>query len=85
MKMKIAMFLSWVLVASALAAPSLSDYPRVPGITYADQPTGIELSVYFATWPALEPDIQRLRSSQRTAVKADLQQRAASKRVPMAG
>src|SRR3982074_2008590 len=79
MKMKIAMFLSWVLVASALAAPSLSDYPRVPGVTYADQPTGIELSVYIATWPPLEPYIQRLRGSQRAQIKAELQERAISK------
>ena len=79
MKIRIAMFLSCAVVVSVLAAPSSSGYPRVPGITYADQPTGIDLSIYVATWPALEPDIQRLRSSQRTAVKADLQQRAATK------
>ena len=79
MKMKITMLLSFALAGGVLAAPAWSDYPRVPGVTYADQPTGIELSVYLATWPALEPDIQRLRASQRTAVKADLQQRAASK------
>ncbi len=79
MKTKITMLLSVALASGILAAPAWSDYPRVPGITYADQPTGIELSVYLATWPALESDIQRLRSSQRGAVKADLQQRAASK------
>jgi len=79
MKIKIPMLVSLALARGALAAPSMSDYPRVPGITYADQPTGIELSVYLATWPGLEPDIRRLQSSQRTAVKADLRQRAASK------
>jgi len=79
MKMKITMLLSLALAGGVVAARALSDYPRVAGITYADQPTGIDLSVYVAVWPALEPDIQRLRSSQRTAVKADLQQRAASK------
>jgi tetratricopeptide (TPR) repeat protein len=79
MKMKITMFLSVALAGGVLAAPPSSDYPRVPGVTYADQPTGIELSIYVATWPALEPDIRRLRAAQRSAVKADLQQRAASK------
>jgi len=79
MKIKIAMLLSLALLGGVFGAPSFSDYPRVPGITYADQPTGIELTVYLATWPALESDIQRLRSSQRAAVKSDLQQRAASK------
>ena len=76
---KITMLLSFMLAGEILAAPAWSDYPRVPGITYADQPTGIELSVYLATWPALESDIQRLHASQRAAVKADLQQRAATK------
>jgi hypothetical protein len=44
-KMKITMLLSVALAGGVLAAPAWSDYPRVPGITYADQPTGIELSV----------------------------------------
>jgi tetratricopeptide (TPR) repeat protein len=79
MKTRITMLLSVALAGEILAAQAWSDYPRVPGITYADQPTGIELSVYLTTWPALESDIHRLRSSQRAAVKADLQQRAASK------
>jgi hypothetical protein len=79
MKIKIILLLSYALAVGVWAAPSLSAYPRVPGVTYADQPTGIDLSVYLAAWPSLEPDIQRLRASQRAAVKADLQQRAASK------
>jgi tetratricopeptide (TPR) repeat protein len=79
MKLKIILLLSCALAVGVLAAPSLSEYPRVPGVIYADQPTGIELSVYLTTWPSLEPDIQRLRASQRAAVKADLQQRASSK------
>jgi tetratricopeptide (TPR) repeat protein len=79
MKMKVTMVLSCALVTGIFAAPPWSDYQRVPGVTYADQPTGIELSVYLATWPALESDIRRLRSSQRAAVKSDLEQRTASK------
>ena len=55
MKTKITMLLSVVLAGESLAAPAWSDYPRVPGITYADQPVGIELSTYLATWPALDP------------------------------
>jgi len=54
MKTEITMLLSFMLAGEILAAPAWSDYPRVPGITYTDQPTGIELSVYLATWPALE-------------------------------
>lgn len=53
----------------------------VPGIIYAEQPTGIEVSVYLATWPALEPEIQRLQSAQqsaeRSAVMHELARRAA--------
>ncbi len=79
MKIGLTLSLSWALVAGVLAGMRLLEYPRVPGVTYADQPTGIELSVYIATWPTLEPYIQRLRGSQRAQVKAELQERAASK------
>ena len=73
------MLLSWILITGVTAATSLLEYPRVPGVTYADQPRGIELSVYLATWPTLGPSIQRLQASQRAAVKAELRQQAASK------
>ena len=75
---KVTMLLLCAAAMGVFAAPPWSDYQRVPGVTYADQPTGIDLSVYLATWPSLASDIQRLRASQRTAVKADLQQRAKS-------
>lgn len=51
---------------------------RVPGVTYMDQPTGIEFSVYLAAWPALAPYIDRLKSSQTAAVAVDLERRAAA-------
>ena len=49
---------------------------HVPGIKYADQPTGIELPAYVATWPALKPYVVRLQASQGAAVLAELKQRA---------
>lgn len=49
----------------------------VPGITYAEQPTGIEFATYVATWPALESEIHRLQSGERAAVMHELGQRAA--------
>jgi hypothetical protein len=56
--------------------PRLADGQHVPGIKYADQPTGIELSAYAATWPALKPYVLRLQASQGATVLADLKQRA---------
>ena len=79
MKMQLKILVSWALVAGVSAALPPSEYQHVPGITYADQPTGIVLSIYLATWPSLEPYVQRLRTSQHAAVKADLLQRVASK------
>jgi len=52
---------------------------RLSDIIYMDQPTGIELSVYVATWPALAPYIARLEASQSAGVEADLQRRATAK------
>jgi tetratricopeptide (TPR) repeat protein len=56
------------------AIPALGQ--GVPGIIYAEQPTGIDLSTYLATWPALEPEIHHLQSARRPAVLRDLAQRA---------
>lgn len=69
----IAAVLAITVVARAIPAAGQG----VPGIIYAEQPTGIELSTSLATWPALEPEIQRLQSAQRVAVMHDLAQRAA--------
>ena len=78
MKARVRVLLGLALAAGVSAAPISSEYQRAPGVTYADQPTGIELSVYLATWPSLEPYIHRLRGAQRSAVEAGLQERAAS-------
>jgi tetratricopeptide (TPR) repeat protein len=52
-------------------------YARLSGVIYMDQPTGIELSIYVATWPQLEGYKKRLmQQSQFTEVEADLRLRA---------
>jgi tetratricopeptide (TPR) repeat protein len=66
---------------SALGAPAAAQGLRLPDVIYMDQPTGIELPVYVATWPSLAPYINRLKASQSAAVEADLQQRAGAKGV----
>lgn len=63
------------ITAVAWAVPAAGQ--GAPGIIYAEQPTGIELSTYLATWPALTPEIQRLQSAERADVMHDLAQRAA--------
>ena len=63
--------------AGLLGTTSLVDGQNVPGVTYADQPTGIALSAYAETWPGLKPYVQRLQASQSTAVRTELEQRAA--------
>jgi hypothetical protein len=77
MRKRVTPWLAWTLAIGVVGAPSAAESQRLPDIVYADQPTGIELSVYVATWPSLEPYIQRLRGSQRAAVEAELKQRAA--------
>jgi tetratricopeptide (TPR) repeat protein len=62
----------------ALGEPDAAQNLRLPDIVYMDQPTGIELSVYVATWPLLAPYIARLEASQSAGVEADLQRRAAA-------
>ena len=79
MKAKVTMLLALAPVISALAATQLSEYPRVQGVIYADQPTGVALSVYTATWPAFEPCIRQLQTSQRAAVKEELQRWSAAR------
>jgi tetratricopeptide (TPR) repeat protein len=41
-----------------------------------DQPTGIDLPLFSATWPSLAPYIDRLKASQSAAVEADLERRS---------
>jgi tetratricopeptide (TPR) repeat protein len=65
----------WTLTMMAGSVPAAGQ--GVPGIVYAEQATGIELSTYVATWPALEAEIHRLQSVERTAVLHELAQRAA--------
>jgi hypothetical protein len=60
----------------ALAESVSTQNVRLSDIVYMDQPTGIELSVYAATWPSLAPYIARLEASQSAGVEADLQRRA---------
>jgi hypothetical protein len=69
----IAVVLAITVVAQAIPAARQG----VPGIIDAEQPTGVELSTYLATWPALETEIHRLHSAQRAAVLNDLAQHAA--------
>jgi cytochrome c-type biogenesis protein CcmH/NrfG len=63
------------------AMPARGQDARLPDVIYMDQPTGIELSVYTATWPALEPLVTRLRAGQSRAVEADLRRRAGDAQV----
>jgi tetratricopeptide (TPR) repeat protein len=66
----------------ALGEPDAAQNLRLSDIIYMDQPTGIERSVYVATWPSLAPYIARLEASQSAGVEADLQLRAKAKDVP---
>ncbi len=75
---RIAARLICVLAIGALAVPSRAQDERLADVVYMDQPTGIELAVYVANWPALAPYIDRLKASQAKAVEADLYQRLAA-------
>jgi len=66
---------AWTMTIMAGSVPAAAQ--GIPGVIYAEQPTGVELSTYITTWPALEPELQRLRSAQRPAVMHELTQRAA--------
>jgi tetratricopeptide (TPR) repeat protein len=68
--------LAFLLAICAAAPPASGQDARLPDVTYMDQPTGIELSVYTATWPALEPFVTRAKAGQSRAVEADLRRRA---------
>ena len=73
------MLLPLLLLAIRVAGtPRAANGQNVPGLKYADQPTGIELSAYMSTWPALKPYVQRLQASQGAAVLTELKQRAAA-------
>jgi tetratricopeptide (TPR) repeat protein len=74
-RQRMAIFAVLAITVVARAIPAAGQ--GVPGIIYAEQPTGIELSTYLATWPALEPEIQRLQSAQPATVMHDLARRAA--------
>jgi hypothetical protein len=54
---------------------------RLPDVIYMDQPTGIDLSTYLATWPSLQPYIARLSASPHSAVEADLKLQVESQSV----
>ena len=56
---------AWTMTIMAGSVPAAAQ--GIPGVIYAEQPTGVELSTYITTWPALEPELQRLRSAQRPA------------------
>jgi len=78
---RIRLALICLFVFRALAESASNQNIRLPDIVYMDQPTGIELSVYAATWPSLAPYIARLEASKSAEVEADLQRRAAAKDV----
>lgn len=65
----------WAIGVMAASIPAAGQ--NVPGILYAEQPAGIEMATYLATWPALEPEIHGLQSGERAAVMNELAQRAA--------
>jgi hypothetical protein len=65
------------LVALLAGAAGIGHTQGVRGITYAEQPAGIELRIYAATWPALDGLVRRLEASERAAVKAELERRVA--------
>jgi len=73
-----AFVLTMFLAIRVHGEPAPAQSLRLPEITYMDQPTGIELSVYAATWPSLASYIGRLEASQSDAVEADLKRRAAA-------
>ena len=75
---KLTFLLVFFLAIRALPQPAPAGNLRLPDVTYMDQPTGIELSVYVAAWPSLAPYIVRLKASQSAAVEADLERRAAA-------
>jgi tetratricopeptide (TPR) repeat protein len=61
------------MLVTALAGES-ADHPPV---IHVEQPTGIELTQYAETWPALEPYIAQIRQGDREAVVATLRSLAA--------
>jgi tetratricopeptide (TPR) repeat protein len=69
--------LAMCALGESLAAQGL----RLSDVVYMDQPTGIELAVYAATWPSLAAYVNRLKADQFAAVEADLRQRALAKDV----
>jgi hypothetical protein len=52
-----------LLLAGAQTAAVYAEAASVPGITYVEQPAGIELTEYVKAWPALEPYRARLQQS----------------------
>jgi tetratricopeptide (TPR) repeat protein len=78
---KIRFELIYFFAICALRGPLGAQGLRLSDVIYMDQPTGIELSVYVATWPSLTPYIDRLKAAQFAAVEADLGRRAVAKDV----
>jgi tetratricopeptide (TPR) repeat protein len=64
----------WAIGVMAGSIPAAGQ--SVPEIIYAEQPTGIEMATYLETWPALEPEIRRLQSTERAGVMHELAKRA---------
>lgn len=48
---------------------------NVPGVTYVDQPNGIDLAVLVRVWPPLEQNISDLRRGRTTEVRKALEAR----------
>ena len=67
------------LVAFLGAGPLVCQ--NVPGVTYADQPQGIEWAVYANVWPELQPYAADPPHHAGDGVRAALEQRAKSKDV----
>ncbi|MGH9867998.1 MAG: tetratricopeptide repeat protein [Candidatus Polarisedimenticolia bacterium] len=66
------MLAAWLLLNTVQTATVHAEGEEAPGITYVEQPVGIELTEYVRAWPELDPYVARLEK-QRMAVKADLQ------------
>ena len=78
---KATLLLICCFAAGSIEQPNAAQNLRLPDIIYMDQPTGIDASTYVTTWPQLAPCLDRLKSSQSSAVEADLKRRAAASNV----
>jgi tetratricopeptide (TPR) repeat protein len=69
---------SWICAGFLCVLTTAAQGQRLSDVVYMDQPTGVALSTYVSTWPALEPYVTRLKASQTDAVEADLRRRFAA-------